>query len=245
MRKIEVCCSSVYEIREAAKGGAKRVELCGAIACGGVTPNYGLIKEASRLKGLIEINVIIRPREGCFLFNEQEVEEMCLDIDLCRKLGLHGVVIGALTPDGDVDMKACRKMMKHAGGLSVTFHRAFDVCRNPMKALEDIIALGCDRILTSGLAPTAQEGAALLAELVEKADGRIIIMPGAGIRPTNIAQIEKETRAMEFHSTARITKPDGMKYRNPEVSFAISPALEGLISHSDRQVVSELVNNTL
>ena len=245
MRKIEICCSSVSEICEAAKGGAQRVELCGAIACGGVTPSYGLIKEASRLKDIIDINVIIRPREGCFLFSEQEVEEMCQDIDLCCELGLHGVVIGALTPYGDIDMHACRKMMAHARDLSVTFHRAFDVCRDPMKALEDIITLGCDRILTSGLEATALEGAPLLARLIDKAAGRIIIMPGAGIRPSNIAQIEKITRAEEFHSTARITEPDGMLYNNPKVSFAVSPTLEGLLPHSDHRVVSELVNNVL
>ena len=245
MRKIEVCCSSTNEIKEAILGGAIRVELCGAISCGGVTPSYGLLKNAAALKDEIDINVIIRPREGCFLYSHEEVEDMCHDIDLCHELGLHGVVIGALTRDGDIDMEACRKMMEHAEGMSVTFHRAFDVCKDPAKALENIIELGCERLLTSGQQSTALIGAKKIADLIEQANGRIIIMPGAGIRPTNIAQIEKMTQAEEFHSTARITLSDGMIYRSNQVSFAVSPDMEGLLPQSDHTVISELVNNVL
>ena len=197
------------------------------------------------IKTDIDVNVLIRPREGGFLYNAEEIDAMCRDIALCRELGFHGVVIGALTADGDVDVEACRRMMAAAGDMSVTFHRAFDVCRNPQKALEDIISLGCHRLLSSGQQTSAELGAELLAELVEQADGRIIVMPGAGIRPTNIALIEQKTGAAEFHSTARVTKSDGMNFTHPRVSFATSPADEGRISLSDRAIVSQLVNNSL
>ena len=173
MRKIEVCCGSLYEVREAEAGGAVRVELCGAISCGGVTPSYGVLRQVAEANLKIDVNVLIRPREGSFLYSDDEVDAMCRDIALCRELGLHGVVIGALTADGDVDMEACRKMMEAAGEMSVTFHRAFDVCRDPRKALEDIIALGCDRLLSSGQESSAEQGAELLSELVEQAAGRI------------------------------------------------------------------------
>jgi copper homeostasis protein len=245
MRKIEVCCGSLYEVREAEAGGAVRVELCGAIACGGVTPSYGLLRQVAEANVAIDVNVLIRPREGSFLYNAEEVDAMCQDIALCRELGFHGVVIGALTADGDVDMEACRRMMEAAGDMSVTFHRAFDVCRDPRKALEDIVALGCDRLLSSGQECSAEKGAELLSELVEQAAGRIIVMPGAGIRPSNIALIEQKTGAAEFHSTARVTKSDGMNFTHPRVSFAVSASDEGRISLSDRAIVSQLVNNSL
>jgi copper homeostasis protein len=136
-------------------------------------------------------------------------------------------------------------MMEAAGDMSVTFHRAFDVCRDPRKALEDIVALGCDRLLSSGQECSAEKGAELLSELVEQAAGRIIVMPGAGIRPSNIALIEQKTGAAEFHSTARVTKSDGMNFTHPRVSFAVSASDEGRISLSDRAIVSQLVNNSL
>ncbi len=244
MRKIEVCCSSLAEAREAEAGGAVRIELCAAIACGGVTPSHALTKSVAKADLALDVNVIIRPREGNFLYTEEEVETMCRDIEFCREASVHGVVIGALTADGDIDLKACRRMKKAAGDMSVTFHRAFDVCRAPQRALEQIIELGCDRLLTSGLKPTAEAGAELIAELVRQADGRIIVMPGAGIRPSNIAAIERITRAEEFHSTARSSAPDGMSYRNPDVSFAVETD-ETVVRRTDRRVVSQLVNDAV
>ena len=135
-------------------------------------------------------------------------------------------------------------MMEAAGNLSVTFHRAYDVCRNPKEALEQIISLGCERLLSSGQQPSAEAGAEFLAELVEQALGRIIIMPGAGVNPQNIAYIEQKTAATEFHSTAAVNLID-CAYRGTDVSFAAYPDREGIIRHSAREVVSELVNNTL
>ena len=184
MRKIEVCCTSLAEAHEAQAGGAVRIELCSALAAGGITPSAGTIAAVARDKSLaIDVNVLIRAREGSFLYTGEEVDIMVRDIELCRREGVHGVVIGALTAEGDIDIEACRRMVEAARGLSVTFHRAFDVCRDPHRALEQIIGLGCDRLLTSGQQPSAAEGAPLIAKLVEQAAARIIIMPGAGIRP--------------------------------------------------------------
>ena len=138
MRKIEVCCSSLYEAREAEAGGAIRIELCGAIACGGVTPSSGVIRSIVEAGLNLDINVLIRPREGGFCYSDEEVDVMCRDIEFCREVGVNGVVIGALTQSGEVDIEACRKMIQAAGDMSVTFHRAFDVCVAPKEALSEL-----------------------------------------------------------------------------------------------------------
>lgn len=245
MRKIEVCCASLDEAREAQAGGAVRIELCSALGAGGITPSAGTIEAVSHAADLtIDVNVLIRAREGSFLYTPDEVGIMVRDIELCRRTGAHGVVIGALTADGEVDMAACRRMVEAAEGMSVTFHRAFDVCRDPYGALEQIIALGCDRLLTSGQEATAEAGAPLIARLVEQAAGRITVMPGAGIRPSNIAAIAQATHAAEFHSTARgPVADDGMLYRNPRVCFAADTAEEHAVRRTDRRVVSQLVDD--
>lgn len=244
MRKIEVCSTSLDDAREAEAGGAIRIELCSAITCGGVTPSHGLIRSVANENLNLDINVLIRAREGGFCYTTAEVDAMCQDIEFCRDAGVHGVVIGALTAEGDIDMEACKKMVAAAGDMSITFHRAFDICREPLVALEQIISLGCHRLLTSGQQPSAEQGAEFIAELVKRAAGRIIIMPGAGINPKNIAAIEQKTAATEFHSTAAIDSADSA-YRGQAVSFAAYPQREGIIRHSAREVVLELVNNTL
>lgn len=244
MRKIEICCSSLQEVLEAEKAGAYRVELCSAIALGGITPSYGVIRSVVEAVKTIKVNVLIRVREGGFCYNEEEIEAMCRDIEFCREAGVDGVVIGALTSDGDIDMAACRKLMAAAQGMSVTFHRAFDVCSDGEKALEDIISLGCNRLLTSGMEQSAEQGAVNIAKIVEQAAGRIIIMPGAGIRPNNIAMIEKTTAATEFHSTAAANIPD-QAFATPKLSFAADGCGMGLLRRSQYEIISELVNNTL
>ena len=244
MRKIEVCCSSLKEVLEAERAGAFRVELCGAIALGGITPSYGVIRSVVEAVKTTKVNVLIRVREGGFCYSDEEVETMCRDIEFCREVGVDGVVIGALTTEGEIDIVACRKMMAAAQGMSVTFHRAFDVCRNGEKALKDIISLGCDRLLTSGMEQNAEQGATYIAKLVEQAAGRIVIMPGAGIRPSNIAIIETITAATEFHSTAAANIPD-QAFATNRLSFAADGEGKGLLRRSQSEIISELVNNTL
>ena len=218
-KRIEICANSAQSALMAQKGGAYRVELCAGIPEGGTTPSAGEICVARALLKETRLNVIIRPRGGDFLYSELEQEIMLRDIELCRSIGVDGVVIGCLTADGDVDMQAMKRLMAAADGLDVTFHRAFDMCRNPEKALEDIISLGCNRVLTSGQAPTALAGIDMLEKLVGQADGRIIIMPGCGVRPDNIRRIADATGATEFHSSARSSIDSGMLYRNPAVSM--------------------------
>lgn len=221
-RIIEICANSAQSCVEAEAGGANRVELCAAIPEGGTTPSYGEIKTAIELTRDIDINVIIRPRGGDFLYTEAEIQSMLHDIELCQKLGVHGVVFGCLTKEGDIDTALLTRLVKAAGPLSTTFHRAFDVCRDPWVALEQIIEAGCDRILTSGQQPTAEQGIPLIAELVKRAGDRIIIMPGCGVRENNIALIEAETGANEFHTSARSIVMSRMEYRNENVPMGSS-----------------------
>lgn len=200
-RILEVCCADMQSVRAAVVGSAQRVELCQALSLDGLTPSAGMIREAVATG--IAVQVLIRPREGDFVYTEDEVRCMEHDIELARELGAHGVVIGALTQEGDIDVAACQRLMSHAEGLSVTFHRAFDSCNDAKKALEEIIALGCDRLLTSGQAASAFEGKDVLRSLVEQANGRISIMPGAGVSPQNAAYILQETGAREIHGSLR------------------------------------------
>ena len=198
--KIETCCGDLSAVRSAKQRGSDRVELCVALEVGGVTPSEGLIREAVRMG--IPVQVLIRPRSGSFVYNREEVHAMCHDIRQALSCGANGVVVGALTPDGDVDIDACRLMMEAVDGRGqVTFHRAFDECRSPFSAMEEIIQLGFHRILTSGQAPTAQEGIPLLRELVERARGRIIILAGSGVTPQNSRLIVRETGVSELHGT--------------------------------------------
>ena len=201
MRKLEVCCGDLQSVRAAIEGGAHRVELCEALELDGLTPSEAMMESAIGMG--IPVQVLIRVREGDFVYNKDEICKMRNDIRLARKLGAAGVVIGALMPDGSIDEEATRCMMDEAEGLSVTFHRAFDVCRKPEEALEKIISLGCHRLLTSGQATTAELGIPMLKKLVEQADGRIIIMPGAGVNPQNASRILEETGALEIHGSLR------------------------------------------
>lgn len=201
MRKLEVCCGDLQSVRAAIEGGAHRVELCEALELDGLTPSEAMMESA--IGTGIPVQVLIRVREGDFVYNKDEICKMRNDIRLARKLGAAGVVIGALMPDGSIDEEAIRCMMDEAEGLSVTFHRAFDVCRKPEEALEKIISLGCHRLLTSGQATTAELGIPMLKKLIEQADGRIIIMPGAGVNPQNASRILEETGALEIHGSLR------------------------------------------
>ena len=168
-RFIECCCTSVGEVTEAVAGGASRIELCENLEVGGITPSSRLIRQVLDVCPL-PVNVLVRPRGGDFVFSEEEEEQMKQDIRNCKELGVNGVVIGALLGDGSIDTAMMRRLIQAARPLSVTFHRAFDCCKDPFRALEDVIALGCDRLLTSGLASSAYEGRELIARLVSLRD---------------------------------------------------------------------------
>ncbi|MBD5240949.1 MAG: copper homeostasis protein CutC [Barnesiella sp.] len=238
---LEVCAGDIDSVIAAAQGGASRVELCSALGEGGVTPSIGFIRSALKVPG-IRVHVLIRPRGGDFLYTPQEVDCMVDDIVAAREAGVHGVVIGALTPDGEIDMNACRKMMEAAAGISVTFHRAFDLCRDPFKALEDIISLGCDRILTSGQAQTALEGKENLAELVKQADGRIIILAGAGVSQSNAAEILNASGTGEIHASARTSVESGMKFRHSGVSMGTPGSDEYSRKTTSADIVKQIVS---
>ena len=218
----EVCTNSVESCIAAQEGGANRVELCAGIPEGGTTPSYGEIAMAREVLTTTRLHVIIRPRGGDFLYSPVEVKTMLKDIEMARQLGADGVVFGCLTTNGGIDVPVMKQLMEASKGLSVTFHRAFDVCRDPFAALEQLIELGCDRILTSGQQSDAVKGIPLIAELVRRADGRIIIMPGCGVRENNIAKLEAETGAKEFHTSARSIVYSKMEYRNENVPMGSS-----------------------
>lgn len=197
----EACCTSVDAVRAAARTGARRVELCERLEVGGVTPSEALLREVLSVSPL-PVHVLVRPREGDFVYSGREAAQMLESIRLVRSLGAAGMVVGALTPAGAVDVPLMRRLMAEGGtALSVTFHRAFDVCADPFAALEDIIALGCDRLLTSGHAPDACIGRTMIGELVRRAAGRIIVMAGCGVRPGNIDAIAQASLAPEYHSS--------------------------------------------
>ena len=200
-------------------GGADRVELCAGIPEGGTTPSYGDIALAREVLTGTRLHVIIRPRGGDFLYSPLEQRIMLKDIEMAQRLGADGVVFGSLTADGNVDIPLMERLMEAAQGMSVTFHRAFDVCRDPYTALEDIIRLGCDRLLTSGQQPTAEQGIPLLRKLQEQAAGRITLLAGCGVNEQNIARIARETGIHEFHFSARESVESGMGYRNEAISM--------------------------
>ena len=212
----EVCANSVESCIAAQAGGANRVELCAGIPEGGTTPSYGDIVIAREVLQNTRLHVIIRPRSGDFLYSPIEQRIMLKDIDNARRLGADGIVLGCLTADGEVDIPLMKQFMEAVQDISVTFHRAFDVCRNPQKALEDIISLGCDRILTSGQQPTAEAGIPLLKELQLQAAGRITLLAGCGVNESNIARIARETGIHEFHFSARETVASRMQYRKDQ-----------------------------
>ncbi len=221
----EICANSAESCIAAQEGGAHRVELCASMPEGGTTPSLGEIKLARKLID-IRLHVIIRPRGGDFLYTPLELDIMEEDIRAAREAGADGVVFGCLTPEGELDMPAMKRLMKASEGMSITFHRAFDYVKDPKQTLEQLIDLGVNRILTSGQQPTALQGAGLLAELVKQADGRIIIMPGCGVNESNIAELAKRTQASEFHFSARENKESLMKVRNPALSMGGTDADE-------------------
>ena len=240
---LEVCAADIESVIAAAEGGADRVELCCALSEGGLTPSIGMIEEALKIPG-IKVNVLIRPRSGDFVYSEPEIRVMTRDIEVCRELGVNGVVFGALTPAGDIDPEACRRMAEASGELHKTFHRAFDMCRDPHKAVPDIISLGCDRILTSGQAGNALDGSQLIGKL-QKEFPEIIFIAAGGISPDNVSDIIRYTGVSEIHASAKTIVGSTMTYRNPGVSMGKPDADEYSRQTTDSGIVKLIKRSML
>lgn len=239
MIEMEVCANSVTSALAAEQGGAKRVEFCASLTEGGTTPSYAQIALAKKMLS-IAVYPIIRPRGGDFLYSALEFEVMKEDVLACKALHCEGIVIGILTAEGKVDKERCAELIELAKPMKVTFHRAFDMTHDMEEALEDIIALGAERILTSGGKATALEGASMLAKLIRQAGKRISIMPGAGVNTQNISAIISETGAKEFHASARQTIASKMLFRNPDLNMG-ADADEYSTSLTDADLVKNLL----
>lgn len=218
---LEIASNSVASALSAQRGGADRIELFDNLAEGGTTPSFGSIALA-REQLQIPLFVLIRPRPGDFHYDALERALMLRDIEQCGALGCDGVVIGALDADGNVDMPLCRELVEAAGPMQVTFHRAFDAARDLSAALDDVISLGCQRVLSSGGQASAEAGADVLAALVKQSAGRISVMAGAGITRSNIAAVAKATGCLELHASAKGTRRSDMQFQNPAL-LGLSP----------------------
>lgn len=238
MKRLEICTGDPSGIQAAVNGGAYRIELCSGLAEGGLTPSVGLIRYAAAQ--LIKVNVLIRPRGGDFVYTEEEIELMVTDIKAAIEAGADGIVVGALTPDGDVDMDACRRFIDAAGEADTTFHRAFDVCRNPFDALEDVINLGFKRILTSGQASSALKGCELIGNMHARAAGRIRIMAGAGVSPANAKEIMMRSLCDDIHGSARSLVRSSMTFVPGGATMGSADAADGSRMATDRRIVAEL-----
>ena len=200
---LEICAGSIASALAAQEGGADRIELCAALSEDGLTPGYGTIKEVKRRLS-IPVHLLVRPREGDFIYSPEEVAVICEDIYAAKDLGVEGVVCGALDKYGCIDMAAMERIMKAARGVSFTFHRAFDVCKNPYEAMDLLLHMGINTLLTSGQAATAKEGVGLIQELVAMAQLHgVTIMPGCGVNSSNIAGIVAATGAGAVHLSAK------------------------------------------
>ena len=254
MALLEVCCGNPESVDAAVLGGARRIELCANLEADGLTPPTTWIRDAKARYPSLTVHVLIRPRAGDFVYSPAEADAMAAQVEEALEAGADGIVLGALTPEGDVDVPLMERLVSlvesynlaaelvqsdlcHAANdshffpgpsrrVSMTFHRAFDRCRRPFEALEQIIALGCDRILTSGQAATAEAGATTLRELQRRAGGRIGILPGCGVTPDNAARILATTGCTEIHASASVTR-GGKKVTDADLVAGILSASNG------------------
>lgn len=238
---VEICIDSVESATVAEAAGAGRIELCSALSEGGVTPSAGLIESVRRNTG-IKMHVLIRPRSGDFLYSDTEFSVMRRDIDMAGECGADGIVTGILNRDGTVDIERTALLAEYASPMNVTFHRAFDMCREPKKAMEDIISAGAARILTSGQSRAAIEGATLIRTLVAEAAGRIVIMPGGGIDEYNIALLAATTRATEYHLSGRRQRESMMTFRRKGIYMG-DPRLQSeyTIKSADHERIRSII----
>lgn len=239
---IEICLEDVKSIISAQDGGADRVELCSDLFEGGLTPSIGTVRTALKY-ATTPVNCMIRSRGGDFCYSDLEFEVMKQDVTAFKEAGVNGIVFGILTPDGDVDIARSREIIELARPLSVTFHRAFDMTRDPYKALEDLIALGVDRVLTSGQEASVPEGAELLAELVKLAGDRIIIMPGCGISERNFENIREKIGAREYHVHLPAEERSEMRFHPGHIYMGgLLRQSEFTLVHTDASRVREITS---
>lgn len=233
---VEVCIDNLESLHNAIAGGATRIELCSSLALGGLTPSIGMMKKAAQLSS-IPVYAMIRPRQGDFLYDQDDIDSMLLDIEAAAEAGLDGIVFGVLRADGQIDMPVAEQLAQRAKlyGLGMTFHRAIDQSSDWLQAIEDVVTLGCERILTSGLAANVEQGAPVLKQMVEQADGRISIMAGAGLTADNVQTITRQTGVREVHLSGKSTRPskmtkvsDGAKMGNQNLDDFIIPVTDSL-----------------
>ncbi|HLO45629.1 MAG TPA: copper homeostasis protein CutC [Leadbetterella sp.] len=234
---LEICCYSLKSCKNAEKGGADRIELCGGFLEGGTTPSVGLLKSVLDEVSL-PVYCMIRPRGGDFLYNEEEMKSMIADIKIMKEYRPAGFVLGLLSSDGNIDMDKNSKLIEAIGGLPVTFHRAFDMCKNPQLAVEQLISLGIENILTSGQFQTAPKGIQNLKEYKSIAGNRINIMAGSGVNASNILQLA-ESGVDAFHFTAKKSIASEMTYRNPNINMGAKDADEFMNFESDLDTIRE------
>lgn len=237
--RLEVCANSVQSALNAQQAGAYRVELCDSLSLGGTTPSYGAILLARRMLN-IKLNVLIRPRAGEFLYSDLEFETIKEDILMAKQLQADGVVCGVLLSSGKVDIARTKELVELARPMSFTFHRAFDCTPDPIQALEDVIATGADRILTSGLKPKAIEAIPLLSQLVKQSNGRIIIMPGSGVNAGNLPELAK-CGTQEFHLSGQHTYDSKMEYRKSNIPLCSPPPHDYLIYETSLRNIEQAV----
>ena len=239
--QLEVCIDNIESLHNAIAGGATRIELCSSLALGGLTPSYGFMQQAAR-RSTVPVYAMIRPRQGDFFYSEEEIEMMRWDIESAKQAGLNGVVLGVLTQDGDIHMPYATAMCEFAQalGLGVTFHRAFDQCRDADKALEEVISLGCERILTSGLAHSAPQGVDMLKTLVEQSQGRIAIMAGAGVNADNVVQLIKQAKVTEVHLSGKVTRPSHMTFIAEQCKMGVDNVDDFSIPVTSTEVITKV-----
>lgn len=237
---LECCADSVESALNAAEGGASRLELCANLPIGGTTPDLALYHRI-RKESEIRIHALIRPRFGDFCYSDYEMDIMREQIRMFRQEKAQAVVIGVLNEDGELNLQAMERLIQEAEGMSVTLHRAFDMCRDPFRALEEAVSLGVDTILTSGQRESAWEGRELLAELVRRAEGRIDIMAGGGIGADVIRRLRPLTGGTSYHMSGKVTLESPMRYRKAEVSMGLPSLSEYEIWQTSREKVEEAV----
>lgn len=237
---IEVCANSIASALAGQSGGAARIELCSALSEGGITPSAATIEQA-REQLQIPLHVLIRPRSGDFCYDQCEFATMLRDIEFCKRAGVNGIVIGMLQPDGAVERDRMNALIAAARPMAVTFHRAFDMAADAFRALDDVLSLGVERLLTSGQRGSAVQGKGLIAELVRRAGDRLVVMPGAGIHDGNIQDLIRTTGAAEYHLSGQKKIESRMVYRNPHVFMGVPGLPEYELGVTDVEKIRRVV----